>query len=120
MNIKERKEYFSKKAEKFALKYQCLCLLYSYKYIAIKPIFSSALLAGAVVITTLLLSLRDSISIFRLEALGLSLLVNCVMFFVFWFPALISEHPENIPRGFRILNLNKRYCAIIAKNNSRK
>ena len=120
MNIKKRKEYFSKKAEKFALKYLCLCLLYSYKYITIKPIFSSVLLGGAVVITTLLLSLRDSISIFRLETLGLSLLVNCVMFFVLWFPALISKYPGDIPRGGRVLNLNKRYCAMISKNNSRK
>ncbi len=110
------KKYFSKKAEKFELKYLCLCLLHGYKYFIIRPIFSSVLFFGMLIIVTSLLAVRDGIFIFHFETFGLSLLTTFVSFFGLFFPCLISEHSEIIPNGTRLLLLNKRCIALSLKS----
>ena len=111
-----KKKYFSKKTDRFELKYTCLCLLHGYKYFIIRPIFSSVLFFGMLIIITSLLAVRDGIYIFHLSTFGLSLLTTFVSFFGLFFPCLISEHSEVIPNGTRLLLLNKRCIALSLKS----
>ena len=106
------KKYFSKKAERFELKYLCLCLLHGYKYIIVRPIFSSVLFFGMLIVVTALLAIRDGIYIFHLSTFGLSLLTTFVSFLGLFFPCLISQYSNVIPNGTRLLHLNKR-CIVL-------
>ena len=104
MKIMKNKKYFSKKANIFYLKFYLLTFRYFYRYFKIRPIFASVLFFGMFLVAFLLQFLRFGECFINFK--DIILFTFCIFVInIFFFSILLSEHPQHIPNGKRLMKL---------------